>query len=85
MNSLSYILGFLCGIAVVALVVLLIRLVFKKKSWVLCGEYDERQKAIQGCGYKYAYFTLMIAVIPSRISSPLRFGSLSFNILFLRP
>ena len=63
MNSLSYILGFLCGIAVVALVVLLIRLVFKKKSWVLCGEYDERQKAIQGCGYKYAYFTLMIAVV----------------------
>lgn len=63
MNSVSYILGFLCGLAVVALVVLLLRYVFKRKNGVLCGEYDERQKAIQGCGYKYAYFTLMISVV----------------------
>ena len=62
MNSVSYILGFLCGLAVVAIAVLLLRFVFKKKSWVLGGEYDERQRAIQGRGYKYAYFTLMIAV-----------------------
>ena len=63
MNSIPYMIGFLCGIAVVALVVLLIRFVFKKKNGVLCGEYDERQRAVQGCGYKYAYFTLMIAVV----------------------
>ena len=63
MNSVSYILGFLCGLAVVAIAVLLLRFVFKKKSWVLGGEYDERQRAIQGRGYKYAYFTLMIAVV----------------------
>ena len=63
MNSVSYILGFLCGLAVVALVVLLLLYAFKRKNGVLCGEYDERQKAIQGRGYKYAYFTLMIAVV----------------------
>lgn len=62
MNSVSYILGFLCGLAVVAIAVLLLRFVFKKKSWVLGGEYDERQRAIQGRGYKYAYFTMMISI-----------------------
>ena len=62
MNPISYILGFLCGLVLVVLVALLLRYVFKKKNGVLCGEYDERQKAVQGCGYKYAYFTLMIAV-----------------------
>lgn len=62
MNTVPYILGFLCGLIVVAIVALLLRYVLKKKNGVLCGEYDERQKAIQGRGYKYAYFTLMIAV-----------------------
>ena len=62
MNTVPYILGFLCGLVVVAIVALLLRYVLKKKSGVLCGEYDERQKAIQGRGYKYAYFTMMIAV-----------------------
>ena len=63
MNSISYILGFLCGLVLVVLVALLLRYVFKKKNGVFCGEYDERQKAVQGCGYKYAYFTLMISVV----------------------
>ena len=63
MKSTSYILGFLCGLAVVALIVLLLRLVLKKKDGVFCGEYDERQKAIQGRGYKYAYFTMMISIV----------------------
>ena len=62
MNTVPYILGFLCVLIVVAIVALLLRYVLKKKNGVLCGEYDERQKAIQGRGYKYAYFTLMIAV-----------------------
>ena len=62
MNTVPYILGFLCGLVVVAIAALLLRYVLKKKNGVLCGEYDERQKAIQGRGYKYAYFTLMIAV-----------------------
>ena len=62
MNTVPYILGFLCGLVVVAIVALLLRYVLKKKNGVLCGEYDERQKAIQGRSYKYAYFTLMIAV-----------------------
>ena len=63
MKSLPYILGFLCGLAVVAIAVFLFRNVFKKKNWLICGEYDERQKAIQGRGYKYAYFTMMIVVV----------------------
>ena len=63
MKSLPYILGFLCGLAAVAVAVLIIRYVFKKKDSLFCGEYDERQKAVQGCGYKYAYFTMMIAVV----------------------
>ena len=63
MKSLPYILGFLCGLAAVAVAVLVIRYVFKKKNTLLCGEYDERQKAVQGRGYKYAYFTMMIAVV----------------------
>ena len=63
MNPISYILGFLCGLVLVVLVALLLRYVFKKKNGVLCGEYDERQKAVQGCGYKYAYFTLLISVV----------------------
>ena len=40
MNSISYILGFLCGLVLVVLVALLLRYVFKKKNGVLCGEYD---------------------------------------------
>ena len=63
MNSISYILGFLCGLVLVVLVALLLRYVFKKKNGVLCGEYDERQKAIQGRGYKYAYFSMLISVV----------------------
>ena len=63
MNSISYILGFLCGLVLVVLVALLLLYVFKRKNGVLCGEYDERQKAVQGCGYKYAYFTLLISVV----------------------
>ena len=62
MNTVPYILGFLCGLVVVAIAALLLRYVLKKKNGMFCGEYDERQKAIQGRGYKYAYFTLMIAV-----------------------
>lgn len=58
----AYILGFLCGLAVVALASFVIRRILKKKGCAGCGEYDERQRAIQGRGYKYAYFTLLIAV-----------------------
>lgn len=59
----TYIWGFLCGLGVVALACILIRFVFRKKAWARCGEYDERQRAIQGQAYKYAFFTLLIALL----------------------
>ena len=63
MNSPAYILGFFCGLLAVAVMMFLLRCVLKKKNVGLCsGEYDERQRAIQGLGYKYAFFTLLILV-----------------------
>lgn len=62
MKSPAYILGFLCGLLAVAVVTILLRLVFKRKIGVCGNEYDERQRAIQGTGYKYAFFTLLIGM-----------------------
>lgn len=62
MNSKAYILGFLCGILIVALCVGL-RYFFKKKCHMNGNEYDECQRAIQGTGYKYAYFTAIIVIM----------------------
>lgn len=59
MNSKAYIMGFLCGLLCVAVVGIIIRKVFKKKLGVNGNEYDERQKAIQGTGYKLAYMTML--------------------------
>ncbi|MBP3410413.1 MAG: hypothetical protein J6J78_09815 [Clostridia bacterium] len=63
MNSKAYILGFLCGLAVVVIAGLVLRYIFKKKCLIGSGEYDERQKAIQGTGYKYAYFTALAVIL----------------------
>ena len=50
-------LGICCGV-IIGLVV--VALLFKKK--VLDVTFDERQERIRGMAYKYAFFTLMIAV-----------------------
>ena len=50
-------LGICCGM-IIGLVV--VALLFKKK--VLDVTFDERQERIRGMAYKYAFFTLMIAV-----------------------
>lgn len=63
MNSLEYISGFVIGVVIAVVIALLIRLLVKKKLGQNAYEYDERQKAIQGTGYKFAYFTLLICVV----------------------
>ena len=59
MKSTSYILGFLCGLLVVAA----IRFIFRKKMNIFGNHYDERQLAIQGIGYKYGFYAIIIALV----------------------
>lgn len=58
MNNIAYVLGVLCGMACVALVCLIAKRVCRGRC-LLNGVYDERQRAVQGRAYKYAFFTLM--------------------------
>lgn len=61
MNNSAYILGFLCGLAIVLMISVILRIRLRNKQGY---EYDERQEAIRGTGFKYAYFTaLLVAVI----------------------
>ena len=54
-HNASYILGFIVGLLLVAVIVLL----YKKATGTSAAEYDERQQMLRGIGYKYAYFTLL--------------------------
>ena len=62
MKSKAYYFGIAAGVLAAAIVVIILRTILKKKTDVFSNEYDERQKAIQGTGYKLAYFTMMILV-----------------------
>ena len=62
MKHLSYLLGFVCGIAAVAIIAFVIGFVMKKKGKKEC-RYDERQEAIQGRAYKAAFATLAVYVL----------------------
>lgn len=66
MHNKYYALGFLCGLAIVLICGLALRHIFKKKC-LMTGEYDERQKAIQGTGYKYAYLTAIFSILAGGI------------------
>ena len=57
--STAYILGFIVGVALVAVVCLILGFVFKKKR---CNSenYDERQNLVRGKAYKIGFFTLLI-------------------------
>lgn len=55
----GYSLGALAGITIGVLVGILILLFTKKNGSMKC-EYDERQQLVQGKGYKYAFFTMLI-------------------------
>ena len=69
MESKAYSLGFVAGIMAVAVAVVIIRMVLKKKTSVFCNEYDERQKAIQGVGYKIAYMVTLGLVALGGVAS----------------
>lgn len=58
MKSSAYVLGVVCELALVALVCLIVKRV-RKGDCLFSGVYDERQRAVQGRAYKYAFFTLM--------------------------
>ncbi len=59
MNSNAYTFGFVFGLIVVVIACIIMRIVKQEKS----GEYDERQEAIRGRGFKLAYFTAIIALV----------------------
>lgn len=63
MKSNAYILGFVCGVLLVALVGIALRRLAKKKSGATACEYDERQAAIRGKGFQLAYFTALIVLV----------------------
>ncbi len=63
MKSTSYVLGFLCGLLAVAVIGLLLRFIFRKKPGFFGNKYDERQMAVQGVGYKYGFYALLIALV----------------------
>ena len=60
--SSSYLIGFLVGLASVALVGILLR-ALRKKRGSQPGKYDERQLAARGIAYRWAYFTLLLALL----------------------
>jgi len=84
MHSKTYMLGFICGLLVVAAAGIIIRMICKKKLGIGGNEYDERQKAIQGTGYKYAYLTMLgVVIIGGVIESLLGFAWCSLFTLAL--
>ena len=60
MNSTSYMIGFSCGLLIALIIVAVLRIQRKNKNGC---EYDERQEAIRGIGFKYAYFTALGVMI----------------------
>ena len=59
MNNTAYMLGVLCGLAIVLIIGVVLRILNKNNK--SCA-YDERQEAIRGTGFKYAYFTALIVL-----------------------
>lgn len=53
-----YAFGMYC---VIVIVLIAIVYVIRKKSGLMCEKYDERQKIIQGMGYKYGFFAMLIS------------------------
>ncbi len=56
-QSMEYLIGEVVGILIVVIIVALASYFRKKRSK---GHYDERQMAIIGKGYKYAFYTTML-------------------------
>lgn len=63
MKSKAYIMGFICGLILVAVLCFITAYIKKRIFGSVAEEYDERQQAIRGVGYKIAYLTaISIAV-----------------------
>lgn len=58
--STSYYIGFIIGILIAAMVIIISRIAFKRKCR---SQYDERQKAIQGVAYKFGFFAICAYLI----------------------
>lgn len=87
MNNRIYILGFICGLAVVAIICLAKQLISKHKQkqqpkQKQNGEFDERQEAIRGTGFKYTYLTAMLVLLLGGCIDSLAGGPHCSTLLF---
>ena len=62
MNSKAYILGFLAGI-IIASICIVLRIIILKKTSENTHQYDERQAAIRGRGFQLAYFAAICILV----------------------
>ena len=56
----TYMIGFSCGLLIALIIGVVLRI--QRKNKYGC-EYDERQEAIRGTGFKYAYFSAIIVMV----------------------
>lgn len=80
MEPKAYGIGFAVGVMIVAIVCVIIRKVLKRKTSIFSNEYDERQKAIQGRGYKMAYMTSLVLLALQAVLSTV-WESFPLNLL----
>lgn len=81
-NYSTYALGFLCGLIAVILVTLLLRFIFRKKAAFSGNQYDERQRAVQGVGYKYGFLALLVTLVAGAVAEQLLGRSVMSLITF---
>ena len=81
-NYSTYALGFLCGLIAVILVTLLLRFIFRKKAAFSGNQYDERQRAVQGVGYKYGFLALLVTLLAGAVAEQLLGRSVMSLITF---
>lgn len=58
----NYSIGIICGIICALFVCVLAKVYIRRRLKMDQRDYDERQIAVQGSAYKYAYLTLLIVV-----------------------
>lgn len=63
MHTKNYVLGLLCGLALAAVLRILLHIWAKKKLGQCSCDYDERQAAIRGRGFHLAYLTALTVLI----------------------
>ena len=63
----SYTTGIICGIICALFVCMLAKVFIHRRLKMDRRDYDERQIAVQGSAYKYAYLTLIIALFAAQL------------------